>query len=65
MVRQAPGYIWVNQQGRRFHNEAVTGGNSASPALLAQKPRHAWAIMDTPMTATMEVAALGLVRVVG
>jgi flavocytochrome c len=54
--RVVPGYIWVNQQGRRFHNEAVSGGNSASPALLAQKPRHAWAIMDTPMTATMEVA---------
>ena len=28
----------------------------ATPALMAQSPRHAWAIMDTPMTATMEVA---------
>ena len=41
---------------RRFHNEALSGGNSASPALMAQSPRHAWAIMDTPMTATMEIA---------
>jgi flavocytochrome c len=56
VFRLVPGYIWVNQQGRRFHNEAMSGGNSASPALLAQNPRHAWAIMDTPMTATMEVA---------
>ena len=56
VFRLVPGYIWVNQQGRRFHNEAMSGGNSASPALLAQSPRHAWAIMDTPMTATMEVA---------
>jgi predicted oxidoreductase len=56
VFRQAPGYIWVNQQGRRFHNEAVSGGNSASPALMAQSPRHAWAIMDTPMTAPMEIA---------
>jgi predicted oxidoreductase len=56
VFRQVPGYIWVNQQGRRFHNEALSGGNSASPALLAQSPRHAWAIMDAPMTATMEVA---------
>jgi flavocytochrome c len=56
VFRLVPGYIWVNQQGRRFHNEALSGGNSASPALLAQSPRHAWAIMDTPMTATMEVA---------
>ena len=56
VFRLVPGYIWVNQQGRRFHNEAVTGGNSASPALMAQTPRYAFAIMDTPMTATMEVA---------
>lgn len=56
VFRQAPGYIWVNQQGRRFHNEARSGGNSASPALLAQTPRHAWAILDRPMTATMEIA---------
>jgi flavocytochrome c len=56
VFRLVPGYIWANQQGRRFHNEAMSGGNSATPALMAQNPRHAWAIMDTPMTATMEVA---------
>jgi flavocytochrome c len=56
VFRLVPGYIWVNQQGRRFHNEAMSGGNSATPALMAQSPRHAWAIMDTPMSATMEVA---------
>ena len=54
--RQAPGYIWVNQQGKRFHNELKSGGNSASPALLAQNPRHAWAIVDTPMVAKLEIA---------
>jgi predicted oxidoreductase len=56
VFRLVPGNIWVNQQGRRFHNESMSGGNSASPALMAQSPRHAWAIMDTPMTATMEIA---------
>ena len=56
VFRLVPGYIWVNQQGRRFHNEALSGGNSATPALMAQTPRHAWAIMDAPMSATMEVA---------
>jgi predicted oxidoreductase len=56
VFRMVPGYIWVNQQGRRFHNESLSGGNSATPALMAQSPRHAWAIMDTPMSATMEVA---------
>jgi flavocytochrome c len=56
VFRLVPGYIWVNQQGRRFHNEALSGGKSATPALMAQSPRHAWAIVDTPMIATMEIA---------
>ena len=56
MCRQIPGYIWVNQQGRRFHNEALSGGNSASPAMLAQTPPHAWAIVDTHMKANLEIA---------
>lgn len=56
VFRQAPGYIWVNQQGKRFHNEARSGGNSATPALMQQDPRHAWAVVDTPMTANLEIA---------
>ena len=56
VFRQTPGYIWVNQQGRRFHDESTAGGASATPAMLRQNPPHAWAILDTPMTAKMEVA---------
>ena len=56
VFRGTPGYIWVNQQGRRFHDESRTGGASASPALMRQDPAHAWAILDTPMTAAMGVA---------
>jgi flavocytochrome c len=56
VFRLTPGYIWVNQQGRRFHDESLTGGASATPALMRQNPPHAWAILDTPMTAEMEVA---------
>jgi flavocytochrome c len=56
VFRGTPGYIWVNQQGRRFHNESLTGGATGSPALLRQDPPHAWAILDTPMTADMNVA---------
>jgi succinate dehydrogenase/fumarate reductase flavoprotein subunit len=48
--------IWVNQQGRRFHDESLYGGNSATPALLRQNPLHAWAILDAPLIATLEVA---------
>jgi len=54
--RMVPGYIWVNQQGRRFHNESVSGGNSGSLALMAQTPKHGWAVMDAPMKAAMDVA---------
>jgi flavocytochrome c len=56
VFRQVPGYIWFNQQGRRFHNESMTGGASATPALLGQNPPHAWAIADTPMLAKIDVA---------
>ena len=56
VFRMVPGYLWFNQQGRRFHNESLTGGASASPALLAQNPPHAWAIADTPMLAKIDVA---------
>jgi flavocytochrome c len=56
VFRMTPGYIWFNQQGKRFHNESLTGGASATPAMLRQNPPHAWAIVDTPMTAKMDVA---------
>ena len=56
VFRLAPGNIWVNSKGQRFHNEAESGGNSASPALMAQRPRFAWAIFDQPMTSRMEIA---------
>jgi flavocytochrome c len=56
VFRMVPGYIWFNQQGRRFHNESLTGGASATPALLAQNPPHAWAVADTPMLAKIDVA---------
>ncbi len=56
VFRGTPGYIWVNQQGRRFHDESLTGGASGSPAVFRQDPPHAWAILDTPMTKGMVVA---------
>ena len=54
VYRHIPGYIWVNQQGKRFHNEALSGG-TMSPAVLAQDPPYCWAIVDTPMKATLEI----------
>ena len=45
VFRLMPGYIWVNQQGRRFHDESTTGDASATPAVLKQSPPHAWVIL--------------------
>src|SRR5574342_132320 len=56
VFRMVPGYVWFNQQGYRFHNESITGGASATPALLAQNPPRAWALADTPMLAKIDVA---------
>jgi flavocytochrome c len=55
-VRGIPGYIWVNQQGRRFHDESVSGGATGTPALMSQNPPHAWAVIDAPMAANMQIA---------
>ncbi len=56
VFRKTPGYIWVNQQGRRFHDESLSGGASATPAVMAQDPPHAWAVLDASMAAKMEIA---------
>ena len=39
-----------------FITKSLTGGASATPALLAQNPPHAWALADTPMLAKIDVA---------
>ncbi|NIO10971.1 MAG: FAD-binding protein, partial [Deltaproteobacteria bacterium] len=56
VFRGTPGYIWVNQQGRRFHDESRSGGATGSPAVMAQDPPHAWAIIDTVMADTLNIA---------
>jgi flavocytochrome c len=56
VFRWAPSYIWVNQQGRRFHNEFFSGGKTAPPAFFSLNPSHAWAILEGGMLAEMEVA---------
>jgi flavocytochrome c len=56
VFRQTPGYVWVNQQGRRFHDESRYEPGESTPPLLAQNPPHAWAILDHPMTLNMQVS---------
>jgi predicted oxidoreductase len=56
LVREIRGSVWVNAQGRRFHNEGRQGPATATPALLAQTPPQAWAILDGTMLDGLELA---------
>lgn len=38
--------IWLNLDGERFHDEAMEGGASGTPALLAQPGQTSWSIFD-------------------
>jgi flavocytochrome c len=49
--------IWLNAQGRRFHNEDLSGGASGTPAVLAQNPPFAWSLNDASVVETMLVMA--------
>jgi predicted oxidoreductase len=56
VVRGIDDAIWVNRQGRRFHDESRSGPGTATPALLAQDPPTCWAIIDRPMALQMRIA---------
>ena len=47
--------IWVNAEGRRFHNEDLSGGATGTPAVLAQNPPFAWSINDAASAAEIFV----------
>lgn len=56
VIRGIPDAVWVNMQGQRFHNESLTGGASASPAIMSQEPAQCWAIIDSLMSKGMTVS---------
>jgi predicted oxidoreductase len=55
-VRGARDQIWVNAQGRRFHNEDLSGGGSGTAAVMGQSPPVAWTIFDRAMADTLSIA---------
>ncbi|MGI0092140.1 MAG: FAD-binding protein, partial [Nitrososphaerales archaeon] len=55
-VRGIKRSIWVNSSGERFHNELFGGGATGTPALLNQSPPTAWAIIDSLMAQSVEIA---------
>jgi flavocytochrome c len=56
VIRGLENCIWVTREGKRFHNERLTGAGSATPAILRQKPPTCWAIIDRGMFEGLEIA---------
>lgn len=56
IARDCRDWIWLNRDGRRFHDELnATSGTSALPALLAQPGQTCWAVLDTPAIESLNV----------
>ncbi len=56
VIRGIKNAIWVNCEGRRFHDELRPGGATGTPALLRQEPPTAWAVLDSSMVGDMEIS---------
>jgi predicted oxidoreductase len=53
VVRDVRSEIWVNRDGKRFHDEDLRGGLTGVPALLAQPGQMAWGIFDARQAARL------------
>lgn len=56
VIRGIKQSIWVNSEGRRFHDELRSGGATGTTALLRQEHPTAWAILDSSMVKDIEVS---------
>jgi predicted oxidoreductase len=57
IVRGVRDWVWLNRQGRRFHDESrATSGKTATPAVLAQEGGTCWALLDAAMAEDLLVA---------
>jgi succinate dehydrogenase/fumarate reductase flavoprotein subunit len=52
-LRGAPGELWVNAAGVRFHDESLRGGATGTPAVLAQPGATCWSILDADAADTL------------
>lgn len=56
VLRGATGWLWLNREGARFHDESqATSGNVAVPRLLEQPQATGWAVFDDAMLAAVTV----------
>jgi predicted oxidoreductase len=53
VVRGIENEIWLDREGRRFHDENRRGGASGSPALLRQPGQTSWGIFDAEEAAKL------------
>jgi succinate dehydrogenase/fumarate reductase flavoprotein subunit len=47
--------VWINSDGRRFHNEELRGGASGAPAVLAQAGGTCWSVIDARIASQIVV----------
>jgi len=47
--------VWINSDGRRFHDEALRGGASGAAAVLAQPGATCWSFIDARIASSLTV----------
>jgi predicted oxidoreductase len=47
--------VWINSDGQRFHDEALRGGASGAPAVLAQQGATCWSVIDARIASSLTV----------
>lgn len=52
-IRGITGHVWLNRDGRRFHDETLGGVGSGTAALLRQPGQTAWCVFPAAETASL------------
>jgi predicted oxidoreductase len=55
-VRGLRNDVWIDASGRRFHNEALRGGATGTPAILKLTPPTCWSVFDSQDAATLTLS---------
>lgn len=56
VLRDLEDDVWINAEGVRFHDEALRGGASGAPAVLAQPGATCWSVIDSRIASGMTVS---------
>lgn len=55
-LRGIDGDVWINDDGRRFHDESMRGGATGTVALLQQPHGRCWSVFDSRVASRMVIA---------